>query len=135
MNLREEKMSDEFKKYHVENSRLKAVFHEFTAPDKGGPHCHPFRFKSFVLQGSYVEKVYVINPNGLFVSFSIERKEGDSFYIEADHIHEIVSIPEGVCYTMIRPEKKVKESKFWKFEGNKIFHRQWNETEFKLYEI
>lgn len=130
LNIREEIMSDEFTKHHIEGLPFNAVLHHFTAPDKGGVHCHPFGFMSIVLHGSYVERVY--DPI-IWYKTTITRKKGDVFFIDKDHMHEIVSLPDGGCYTLILPDKWEKEPRFWKVQGNNVYSRQWNETEFKLY--
>lgn len=127
----EEKMSGEFLKSHIKGLTYDAVFHQFSAPDKAGPHDHPFSFTSHVLCGGYIERVYLIDGGGGWRSELIHRPEGSVHYIAAAHIHEIVELPKGECHTLIIPGKKVREPRFWRFEENQIRSRAWNEEDFE----
>jgi len=130
---REERMSEEFMKVHLEGLPFSAVIHHFTAPDKGGFHCHPFRFRSTILQGSYVEEVITKRRGreGYWVD-RVKRLQGDSFTIEAEHIHQIVELPEGDVWTLIQPEPATRKSGFWELRDDGLYHRKWDEQEFKL---
>ncbi len=130
LNIEIEKMSDEFTKHHIKGLPFGAVIHHFTAPDKGNPHDHPFGFTSFILSGGYVEKVYKISYGGQWSSELVYRPPGLAHYVQAHHIHEIVELPNGECYTLIVPGKKVRETRFWLFEENQIKSRAWNEADF-----
>lgn len=47
MNIREEIMSPDFTKFHLEGPwPFHAVMHRFTQPDHGDPHDHPWSFRS-----------------------------------------------------------------------------------------
>jgi hypothetical protein len=134
MELVEEIMNDVFRKIHIKGFPFDAVIHEFTEIDKGEtPHDHPFSFTSHVLFGSYVETRYFINPDGSWCCKVFHRQEGDSFTVEADCIHKIIALPQGVCYTMIRPMQWNKEPGFYRFNDNGILYRQWNQDEFTPY--
>ena len=124
----EEKMSDEFTKFHLKGFPFDAVVHKFTEPDKGYPHDHPFGFQSHVLKGSYIERIYCRYK---LTFLDVTRKAGDSFFVPATHIHQIIDLPDGECYTIITPLHKERESGFWKFEDGKAYFNQWNEPEFK----
>lgn len=69
-----EQMSDAFTKYHLRGDMpFNAVLHKFSDVDRGPPHSHPWKFRSVILHGSYVEEIY--HPKkGLVRTF--ERKQG-----------------------------------------------------------
>lgn len=130
LNIEAEKMSDEFTKHHIKNLPFDAVIHHFTATDKGSPHDHPFGFTSFILSGSYIERVYWIGKDGIWSSEWIHRKPGTAHSVEAAHIHQIVELPKGECYTLIIPQEKVREPRFWRFDENGSESRPWYEGDF-----
>ncbi|MFD2937515.1 hypothetical protein [Spirosoma flavum] len=55
LKYRKEKMSQEFTKHLFDfKGKLNPfhmVVHHFRGSDKGGPHCHPFRFTTYILKG------------------------------------------------------------------------------------
>lgn len=130
VNIVEEKMSGEFTKFHLLGLPFGLVIHHFNAPDKGSPHCHPFAFTSHILSGGYIERVYKIDDGGQWTSELLHRPPGTAHYVEATHIHQIVELPKGECYTLIIPGKKVREPRFWKFDENQIQSRAWYEGDF-----
>lgn len=140
LSIREEIMSNEFTKNHIiglvdENSNpLDAVLHMFTGIDKGDPHDHPYSFRSMVLSGWYEEEIYYIENNSICRE-NKTRRQGETFMIHHSHVHRIIDIHSSGCNTIILPEEKAQEPGFWKFENGKAYRRQWNETEFKLFEI
>lgn len=133
ISVREEQMSNELMKYHIEGLPFDAVIHKFTGVDQGDPHDHPFTFRSFVLKGGYVERRYSIKTI-CDVNFvepeTIQRAPGDSFMVQADTIHEVIHLPDGECWTLILPEKWEKKPGFYKF-ADEILHRFWDEADFK----
>jgi len=126
-----ETLSPAFNKLHIEGLPFNASFNHFTEPDTGDPHDHPFNFVTHIIKGSYIERIY--DTRGNF--YTITRTLGSFHYVSADTIHKIIKIPEGECYTLMIPELKIREPRFWRFENGKAYSRQWNEEEFKLYEI
>lgn len=124
-------MSDEFTKYHIKGLAFDAVIHHFTARDKGSPHDHPFGFTSHILSGGYVEKAYKVDDGGGWSSELIHRPPGTVHYVEATHIHEIVELLDGECWTLILPQKKVREARFWKFNEIGCESRAWYEEDFE----
>lgn len=134
LSFRKEQMSDEFTKYHLEGLPFNAVLHHIKE-DNGDYHDHPFGFTTTVLYGSYKEEMYLKNPHGVWCSRFEWRHEGDTFFVDFDHIHKIVSTSKGGCYTIIRPLEFQQEPGFYKFKDGQAFYRQWNETEFKPYNI
>ena len=128
VSLRVEPMSGAFTKWHIDGLPLATVLHRFTEPDHGDPHDHPWPFRSVILSGGYVEEVY--HPQKGLVG-TLERKPGDSFLIGAKHIHRIVSLPEGECWTLIMPGEHQQTSGFWRFDNGQAFHRFWHEQDFK----
>ncbi len=123
-------MSDEFIKHHIIGLPFDTAIHHFTAKDNGSPHDHPFGFTSHILQGGYVERVYKVDADGKWTSELLHRKSGTVHSVEATHIHEIVELPDGECYTLIIPQEKVREPRFWKFDENGSESRVWYEGDF-----
>ena len=129
--LSHEPMSDAFDKWHVGGLPVPAVFHRFTAPDLGDPHDHPWSFRSIILFGGYIEQCFA--PDGS--SVDIERRVGDSFHIDANHVHRITNLPYGQCWTLILPEPSPsKISGFYRWENGQRFHRFWNERNWRVIE-
>ena len=125
LDIREERMSDAMLKIHIPGL---GVLHHFTAPDMGAPHDHPWNFTSMILKGGYIEEVY--RPDG--ACERIHRKVGDHFAILAGHIHRIVELPEGECWTCIDVlGPKVQEPGFYEWREGRMFQRRWNEPEFR----
>lgn len=122
----EERMSDEFTKHHLRGLPFDAVLHHFTSIAGENAHDHPFRFTSHVLSGSYIERVYSVGADGSWGYTDIERKAGTSHIVEAECIHEIISLPEGECWTAITPQKKTRDPGFWRFETDAIWFKPWN---------
>jgi hypothetical protein len=125
MDIRHERMSNEFEKFHLGDGR---VLHHFTDVDRGGPHDHPWSFTSHVLSGGYVERVYTHNSEG-WTSEEIHRRPGDTFSIAAEHIHEIVHLPEGQCWTIVSAGPNERETRFWQF-GEQVKSRPWHQDHF-----
>lgn len=130
-----ERMSNEFTKYHL-NRRgrqpwpFHPVIHHFTGPDADGPHDHPWNFQSFILKGSYIEEVYTISTDGSWKKEVVERHAGTSHKVEATHIHRIIKLPEGECWTMVIAEPYKREPRFWKFSDAGIWYRVWRNRKF-----
>ncbi len=116
LNIEIEKMSDEFTKHHIIGLPFDTAIHHFTAKDKGSPHDHPFGFTSFILQGGYVERVYKVETDGKWTSELLHRTPGTVHSVEAAHIHQIVELPSGECYTIRIPPEKVRQTRFWTCE-------------------
>ncbi|NTS31316.1 hypothetical protein HQ945_08610 [Phyllobacterium sp. BT25] len=131
IDLRHEPMSPTFDKWHVGGTPFPAVFHRFTEPDLGDPHDHPFAFRSIILHGGYIEEVY--HPERGLIDV-IARPPGDSFRIEATHIHRIVSLPGGECWTLMLPERQLRTSCFWQFRDDGAYFRKWHDEEWTPYD-
>lgn len=123
----EERMAEFFCKYHLRGLPVGAVLHHFgsaDAPD-APPHDHPWPFRSFIVSGGYVERVFQLDGS----SELVHRKPGDSFQIEASHIHRIEELPEGECWTLIIPGQHERTSGFYEFREDGTYQRRWNESE------
>jgi hypothetical protein len=121
-----ERMSDAMTKFHLRGPwPLDPVIHHFADIDRGDPHDHPWGFRSIVLDGGYVERVF--QPNG--TSELVERKPGDSFDIAATHIHRMEALPSGDCWTLILPGPHERTSRFWQFREDGAYSRAWHEAE------
>lgn len=129
----QEIMSAEFVKWHIRGLPFNAVVHEFSEKDKGDAHDHPFDFISTILHGYYIEEIYHLRRNGKWTTTKKKRKCGDTFRVKATHIHQIVEMSEGGCYSLILPGKGKREWRFWSFDNELVTSRVWNETDFKPY--
>lgn len=138
-NIGLERMSDELMKYHISNGEdtpwpFTPVFHHFTGPDRGGAHDHPFPFRVFIIAGGYIERIYEHQYNGRYKPHEVSRKAGDSFWVPATRIHEIVRLTHGECWTMILPSKAYRNTYFYRFDDNgNATRRVWNESEYKTF--
>lgn len=119
-----EVMSDGFSKWHLRDG---LVLHRFTAPDDGEPHDHPWAFTTQILSGGYVEEVYSLMPEGGWTMSLHYRWPGETHRVEAQTIHRIVSLPEGECWTLIRPEAWEQQPGFWRLRHGVAERRVWNE--------
>lgn len=130
--IRQEVMSPAFTKFHLDGPwPFEPVVHRFSDIDRGDCHDHPWGFASFVMHGGYVEEVY--DPQRGLIG-EVTRKPGDSFSIEATHIHRIIHLPEGECWTLILPGPWERVSRFWQFRDGAAWSRAWNETEWTRHE-
>lgn len=116
MHLEVEKMSDEFTKYHIKGLPFAATLHHFTGPDKGLPHDHPWGFTSIILKGGYVERVFELS-NGSWYTSDIFRGVGSVFTLKAEHIHQLIELPEGECWTLVLPQPWERHGGFWDFSS------------------
>lgn len=130
--IKREKMNAVFMKHHLKGLPFDAVIHHFSEKDENEHiHDHPFSFTTHILKGSYVEKIYEIHEDGTY-TFSIHhRQEGSSHFVSAETIHEIISLPEGECFTLIRPYERFRDTYFYRFENDKVFIRRWNQRKFR----
>jgi hypothetical protein len=125
ISLREERMSDVFQKFHIDGLPVGAVLHHFADVDRGPAHDHPFPFRSIILYGGYVERVFQMDGS----SELITRKVGDSFEIAASHIHRIEELPAGDCWTLMLPGPHEQTSGFYEFREDGAYRRFWYENE------
>jgi hypothetical protein len=125
--VRAERMSDAFVKFHLSNLPPYAVMHEFTAPDNGDPHDHPFSADITVVSGGYVEEVFDLATGA---SGTIERKPGDSFRNDAGKIHRIIALPTGRCLTLFVPGEHERTPGFYQWRDGKPWHRFWHDQDF-----
>lgn len=127
--LRRENMGAHFTKFHLGDLPVAAVLHRFTAAEpEADPHDHPWGFTSFVVCGGYVEEVF--NRYGT----SVERVHlpGESLRVEAGHVHRIVRLVDGECWTLVLPGPTERVSGFyrWTADGTPL-HRPWNRPDFR----
>lgn len=130
--VKREKMNAVFIKHHLKGLPFDAVIHHFSEKDQNEHiHDHPFSFTTHILKGSYIERIYKILEDGSYISSVHHRKEGSSHFVSADTIHEIIDLPDGECFTLIRPYEKEKETCFYRFEDGKVLVRRWNQRKFR----
>jgi len=121
--VRAERMSPAFLKCHLDDGR---ALHRFGRPEPHAhPHDHPWSFETTILSGGYVEEVFSILPDGSWRSTFVERLPGSRYWIEAGHIHRIVSLPQGESWTIVRAGPHVRQTCFWRF-GETVQRRAWN---------
>jgi len=129
--IKQEKLSRFFKKHHIEGLPFAASFNEFSAPDLGDPHDHPFDFITHILSGGYVERIYLINEFGDVTINDVERKPGTSHYVKASDIHQVIALPTGHCITLMMPQSKhTRATCFYRFIEGKAYFRFWNKRKF-----
>lgn len=127
--VRPEPMGPHMLKLHLDPGR---VLHRFTAPDTGDPHDHPFGFTSHVLSGGYVEDVFKPQPDGTHTVNRYQRLPGTSHRVDARTIHRLVELLAPEAWTLIEPGPAEQKSGFYRFDGAGIWHRHWDEPEFRL---
>lgn len=133
LTIRHEPMSPIFDKFHIEGLQFGAVIHHFTEPDTGDPHDHPFDFTTHILSGGYIERVYSIDStDGDFRYKDIHRKPGAAHAVKATDIHQIISLPDGECFTLMIPGPWKRKSGFWRFDEDGVKFREWDQQEFSL---
>lgn len=130
--IKREKMNDVFTKHHLKGLPFDAVIHHFSAKDINEHiHDHPFSFTTHILKGSYVERIYKIAEDGTYSTSEHHREESTSHFVAADTIHEIIDLPDGECFTLIKPSRWEKEIYFYQFENGKAFKRKKNQRIFR----
>jgi hypothetical protein len=130
--LRHERMNDQFEKFHVIGLPFDCALHHFTGPDTGDFHDHPFDFTSHILAGGYVEEMVQIAHLGATFFNQVERRPGTSHRVNAEHTHRIIRLLEPECWTLILPGPHIRVTRFWRFEGSRVLSRAWNEAEFTV---
>lgn len=119
---RVERMSRAFVKYHLNDG---TVLHRFTRPEPwSDPHDHPFAIDIEVLAGGYVEEVFSRASDG-WRSELMHRNPGEVHSLAAGHIHRIVELPTGECWTRARYGLAERATHFWRF-GDDVRRRRWN---------
>ena len=126
-----ERMSPAFTKYHLDDGR---ALHRFRREDpQADPHDHPWSFETEILEGGYVEEVFTVE-SGTWRSALVHRPPFTSHRIAADHIHRIVELPTGECWTLVQAGQHEREIRFWRF-GDTILSRAWHERRWSEYHI
>ena len=120
--MRVERMSPAFVKYHLDDGR---VLHRFTREEPHvDPHDHPWSFETEILAGGYVEEVFNHDAKG-WRSELVHRHPGETYQVAAEHIHRIVELPTGDCWTLVRAGPHVRETRFFRF-GERVQSRPWH---------
>ena len=130
ISLHHERMNGAFEKQHVVGLPVPLALHRFTEPDRGDPHDHPWGFTSFIVSGGYVEEVFTLLPGGAWTSALVRRVPGTAHHVPATHIHRIVELPAGECWTCIIAGSVERESRFWRFAEGQIMSRPWHSLDF-----
>ncbi len=123
-------MSPAFVKYHLDDGR---ALHRFTRPEPAAsPHDHPWSFRTEILAGGYVEEFFTIRSDGSWSSMVAERAQGSAYEVMATHIHRIIALPAGECWTLVRAGPNERTTRFWRF-GQTVEHRAWNARKWVLH--
>ena len=133
--IREEELAEHFKKYHVLGPwPFDLVVHEFLGPDLGPPHDHPWGFQSLIVEGGYVEETYTVDGGR---GPDREHRKGETFIVEATHIHRVVRLLDDKCWTIILPfiEDEPRRFGFWHFQNGGVWHRPIDRPEFERVEV
>ncbi len=125
--IEKEVMSPHFTKYHI-GEPINAVVHHFTSIAGENAHDHPFDFTSTILYGGYIERKYFVDALGYYWR-DVKHDVDEVFHVKSYSVHEIIELPKGECYTIIKPGRKVKEPGFYRFEHNSIYYRQHNHSD------
>lgn len=130
--VRGERMSPAFIKYHLDDG---GALHRFVRPEPhADPHDHPWSFETTILSGGYIEEVFTFQPGGGWRSVLVERQSGSRHWIEAGHIHRIVALPLGECWTLVRAGPPERDTLFWRF-GDTVQRRAWNARRWSPYRL
>lgn len=131
LTFRPEKLSRAFKKHHIEGLPFAASLNEFSAPDTGDPHDHPFDFVTHIISGGYTERLFLINSSSEVVIKDFQRKPGTSHFVKSTDIHQIIDLPTGHCVTLMIPQSgHVRSTCFYRFVEGKTYFRKWNKRKF-----
>ena len=131
LTIEKQKFREGFEKWHIRGFPFHLAFHKISAPDFGVIHDHPTKIRITILYGSYWERVYTVNDDRTWSYADFHRQPGETREMEANTIHEILSLPEGVCYTMIQPGPIERDWGFWKFDEKGAHYRQHDQSEFE----
>lgn len=71
------------------------MLHHITEADDGAPHDHSVEFESHVLVGGYVERIFKDGQPE-----EVLREAGSTHVIAPECIHQLISLPEGACWTL-----------------------------------
>ena len=122
--VRAERMSPAFTKYHLADGR---ALHRFSREEPHAhPHDHPWPFETTILDGGYAEEVFRAAEDGNWHSEIVHRDPGTSHWVAAEHIHRIVALPHGECWTLVRAGAHERETRFWRF-GDGVWSRAWHQ--------
>lgn len=125
-----ERLSPAFVKYHLDDGR---ALHRFTRPEPfAAPHDHPWSFETRIVAGGYVDEVFTVRPDGGWDSRLVERLPGTVHQVAATHIHRIVALPAGDCWTLVRAGPHERTTLFWRF-GEGVQRRAWNARRWSAY--
>ena len=129
MIVRAERMSPAFIKYHLNDG---SALHRFVRPEPyADPHDHPWSFETEILDGGYVDEVFHLNSDGSWHSEHRHRVPGETYRVDANHIHRIVDLPAGECTTIILPGSHQQTSGFYQFREDGAYHRYWDQADFQ----
>lgn len=114
---RRERIGPGFVKYHIGPDTaapwpLRPVLHHFTEPDAGPPHDHPWPFTTTICTGSYVEEVFT-REGGVWRCDRILRQAGTTHSVPARHIHRIIDLPDGECFTLVIAGPRERRVRWW----------------------
>jgi hypothetical protein len=119
-----ERLSPAFTKYHLDDGR---ALHRFRREEPhAAPHDHPWSFETEIVDGGYVEEIFHLGQNGGWWSELAHRRPGETYRIAATHIHRIVGLPTGECWTVVSAGMHEREVRFWRF-GDGVRSRAWHE--------
>lgn len=139
LDIREIPLGPYLTKYHFQQPGIPAMHHMRAADPDGDYHDHPFSMTSFVLFGSYIEDVLDVETgetqrrwHGRNDTWAIPEfgfPASDSFLIGADHVHRIVELPEGECWTITLPHAWEQEWSLYQKRDDGIYKRFHNQDE------
>ena len=128
--VRVERMSPAFTKFYLADGR---VLHRFRKEEPhADPHDPPWSFETTIVDGGYAEEVFTVAPDGSWRYELVQRHPGETYRVPAKHIHRIVELPAGECWTIVRSGSWQRTTRFWRF-GDVVQSRAWNERHWTLH--
>lgn len=125
-----ERMSVAFTKFHLDDGR---VLHWFRREERNAnPHDHPWSFETEIIAGGYIEEVFYAYKDATWRSEFVHRQVGSHHSIAATHIHRIVELPTGECWTLVRAGPVERTTRFWRF-GDDVRSRPWNRRAWRIH--
>lgn len=108
---------NKFRLYGPWSDKFHLNVNHFSEADSGDEfHDHPFAFTSMIAFGGYVEEILDLST-GLVTTKT--RNPGESFLVEANHIHRIARLLSNECWTIFLPEEKTQDVRFYRTMANK----------------
>lgn len=131
LRLHHERVGDHFEKWHIEGLPVAMAIHRFTSaePADADPHDHSWSFTTQVLAGGYEEEVYTVGGLGGWSMRTNLMRPGEVRAVPAAHLHRIVRLLDGECWTLVTFGPFERETRFWRLEEDGVARsRLWHQA-------